>query len=531
MSKQSENVLGKVLEEKARIHKDRPFLFFENQTVTLEQLDLVSNQYARGFMNMGIQKGDKIAILMENHPDFLYTWFGAAKAGALEVPINIFYKGNSLNHVLSNSDSKLLVIDSTLMERLQTVPFNQTRLGGIICRGKMDKAVSGAIPLPVTPIDELCKGSSDPVEVHVRPSDPASIMYTSGTTGLSKGVVTPHQCGIHNARLMAKLRQATPQDRFYTFFPLFHANAQTLTILTALVADAQVVLSQRFSATDFWDEIRKYGATQFNYLGAVMPILAMQEPKANDADNPVRIAIGAACPPAIMTQMEKRFGITCLEGFGMSETGMVMHWTMEDRKIGSCGKALHDLFEVMLVDDDDQEVGRGQVGEIVVRPKRPYIMMSEYYGMPEKTLESFRNLWFHTGDYARQDEEGYFYFVDRKKDALRRRGENISSFEVEAVINSHPKVMESAVFAVPSELSEDEIMAAVVLAPKETLAPEDLIRYCNERMAYFAVPRYLEYVPALPKTPTNRVEKYRLREKGVTENTWDREKAGIKLTR
>jgi crotonobetaine/carnitine-CoA ligase len=159
------------------------------------------------------------------------------------------------------------------------------------------------------------------------------------------------------------------------------------------------------------------------------------------------------------------------------------------------------------------------------------MMMSEYYGMPEKTLESFRNLWFHTGDYARQDEEGYFYFVDRKKDALRRRGENISSFEVEAVINSHPKVMESAVFAVPSELSEDEIMAAVVLAPKETLAPEDLIRYCNERMAYFAVPRYLEYVPALPKTPTNRVEKYRLREKGVTDNTWDREKAGIKLTR
>jgi crotonobetaine/carnitine-CoA ligase len=330
---------------------------------------------------------------------------------------------------------------------------------------------------------------------------------------------------------MAKIRQANPDDRLYTFFPLFHANAQILTILTALVTDAQVVLSHHFSATDFWDEIRKYGATQFNYLGAVMPILAKQAPKANDGDNPVRIAIGAACPPEVMKQMEERFGFICLEGFGMSETGMVMHWTAEDRKVGSCGKVLQDLFEVVLVDDDDREVAIGQVGEIAVRPRKPYIMMSEYYGMPEKTLESFRNLWFHTGDYARQDEEGYFYFVDRKKDALRRRGENISSFEVETVINSHPKVMESAVFAVPSELSEDEIMAAIVLAPGETLAPEDLIRYCNKRMAYFAVPRYVEYVPALPKTPTNRVEKYRLRATGVTENTWDREKAGIKLRR
>ena len=531
MSKLSENVVGKVIEEKARTHKDRPFLFFKDQIVTFEQLDLISNQFARGYMNMGIQKGDKIAILMENHPDFLYNWFGMAKAGALEVPINIFYKGNSLNHVISNSDSKLLVVDSTLMDRLQAVPFGQTKLEGIICRGKIDDGIAKSIPLPITSMDEFFKCSSDPVQVAISPSDPAAIMYTSGTTGLSKGVVTPHNCSIHNARLIAKIRQATPEDRFYTFFPLFHANAQSLTVMTALVADAQVVLSDHFSATDFWDEIRKYGATQFNYLGAVMPILAKQEPKANDADNPIRIAIGAACPPEVMRQMEKRFGITCLEGFGMSETGMVMHWTMEDRKIGSCGKVLHDLFEAMLVDDDDLEVGVGTVGEIVVRPKKPHIMMTEYYGLPGKTLEAFRNLWFHTGDYARKDEEGYFYFVDRKKDALRRRGENISSFEVETVINSHPKVMESAVFAIPSELGEDEIKADIVLASSETLDPEDLILYCNERMAYFAVPRYLEFVPVLPKTPTNRVEKYRLREAGVTENTWDREKAGIKLLR
>jgi len=215
----------------------------------------------------------------------------------------------------------------------------------------------------------------------------------------------------------------------------------------------------------------------------------------------------------------------------MSETGIVIHDDINARKTGSCGRVLHGFFEVQLVGDNDIEVGVGEVGEIVVRPKKPYIMMSEYYKMPDKTLESFRNLWFHTGDYAKKDEEEYFYFVDRKKDAIRRRGENISSFEVEKVINTHPKVLESAVFAVPSELGEDEVKANVVLQPDEVLPPEELISYCNERMAYFAIPRYLEFFSELPKTPTNRIEKYRLRESGITENTWDREKAGVKIRR
>ena len=304
-----------------------------------------------------------------------------------------------------------------------------------------------------------------------------------------------------------------------------------LSVMNAVVADCQIVLSDRFSASTFWDEIRQYGATQFNYLGAVMTILSKQPPRENDADNPVRICIGAACPPDVMKEMEERFGLICLEGYGLTEAGIFTHWTVDDRRPGSCGKIVEEFYEAKLVDDEDNEVTVGQTGEIIVRPKAPFIMMSEYYKMPEKTLESYRNLWFHTGDWARKDEEGYFYFVDRKKDALRRRGENISSFEVEKVINSNPKVLESAVFAVPSELGEDEVKANVVLKPGETLPPEELIKYCSDRMAYFAVPRYLEFVADLPKTPTARVEKYRLREAGITENTWDREKAGIKVNR
>ncbi len=227
-----------------------------------------------------------------------------------------------------------------------------------------------------------------------------------------------------------------------------------------------------------------------------------------------------------MKQVEERFGLVCLEGFGMTEIGIVIHDEVNARRTGSCGRVLGEYYEVQLVDDDDVEVAVGDVGEIVVRPHSPYTVMTEYYRMPDKTLEAYRNLWFHTGDYAKKDEDGYFYFVDRKKDAIRRRGENISSFEVEKVINTHPQVLECAVFAVPSELGEDEVKASVVLKENQTLPFERLIEFCSERMAHFAVPRYVEFVTELPKTPTNRIEKYRLRELGITEGTWDREKAG-----
>jgi crotonobetaine/carnitine-CoA ligase len=531
MSGIEENVLGKLIKEKGRIHGDRTFLFFKDEKITYEELDHISNQFAHGFKDLGIQKDDKVAIMMKNHPNFLHVWFGSSKLGAVEVPINTAYKGNLLKHIINNSESKLLIIDSDFLERLLPIREDLTELKQIICHGEIDKGVRDSLPTPISAVEDFFHYSADPLEIDVKPSDPAGIIYTSGTTGLSKGAVGSHNFFLHTARLVSRLRDAGPQDILYTFLPLFHMNAQLMTTVAALVADAQAVLSERFSASNFWDDIRKYGATQFNYLGAVMTILSKQEPREDDAANPVRIAFGAACPPDVMERLERRFGFICLEGFGMSEIGLVIHDAIDDRKTGACGKVLDDLFEVILVDDDDMEVPVGDIGEIVVRPKKPYIMMSGYYNMPDKTLEAYRNLWFHTGDYAKKDEEGYFYFVDRKKDAIRRRGENISSFEVEKVINEHPKVLESAVFAVPSELGEDDVKANIVLKPGESLPPEDLIKHCNERMAYFAIPRYLEFVSELPKTPTNRVEKYRLREAGITENTWDREKAGVKIKR
>jgi carnitine-CoA ligase len=300
--------------------------------------------------------------------------------------------------------------------------------------------------------------------------------------------------------------------------------------MTAMIAEAEMVLSDKFSASRFWDDIRKYKATQFNYLGAVIPILNKQAEKPDDHDNPVRIAFGAGCPQNVMDQFEKRFGVTCMEGFGMSEIGLAIHVTVGDRRPGSCGKVL-DIYEIKLVDDFDNEVPIGEPGEILFRPKEPFTMMLGYYNMPEKTLESYQNLWFHTGDLAKKDADGYYYFVDRKKDSLRRRGENISSFEVERAINTHPKVLESAAVAVSSELAEDEVKICVVLKPGETLTHEELIKHAADRMPYFAVPRYVEFLESLPKTPTERVQKFQLRQAGITANTWDREKAGIEIKR
>lgn len=531
MSGNEINVVGKLIQEKARIHKDRPFLYFKDEVFTYEQLDKGSNQFAHAFRARGLKKDDKISIMMMNHPYYLHTWFGSAKLGIVEVPINTAYKGDLLRHLINNSDSKLLVIDSAFLERLVLIRDQLTKLQGIVCRGEIDQEIAKEIPVSIASIEEFFDYPMDPVEEDVKPSDPAAIIYTSGTTGLSKGVVCPHNYYVHTGRLVARLRDANSKDLFYTFLPLFHINAQLMTVLTAQVSDARMALAERFSASTFWDDIHKYGATQFNYLGAVMTILSKQPPREDDASCGIRYAFGAACPPDVMQHLENRFGFECLEGFGMSEIGLAVHDAIGNRRTGSCGKVLDDLFEVKLFNDDDEEVAVGEIGEIVVRPKKPNIMMTGYYNMPEKTLEAFRNLWFHTGDYAKKDKDEFFYFVDRKKDAMRRRGENISSFEVEKVINTHPKVLESAVFAVPSELGEDEVMAAVVLRPGEKLNPEELVSFCNERMAYFAVPRFLDFIPELPKTPTNRIEKYRLRQQGITAGTWDREKAGIKIKR
>jgi crotonobetaine/carnitine-CoA ligase len=523
-------VLGELIEDRAKRNGDKTFLRFKDQNFSYDEINRFSNRCAHAFQNQGVMKGDKVSIMLPNCPEFLYVWFGLAKCGAVEVPVNTSYKGEFLRHIVDQSDSKIFVIAEEFLDRLKLIEKSLNKLEKVVVLGDLEKQKTSEFKIPMMGWNEFFKSSGAPVDVVVYPWDPISIVYTSGTTGLSKGALGSHNFWIVCAEKILEYRDGKKEDIFLTFLPLYHFNAQVLTTLIVLIVEAQMVLLDRFSASRFWDEIRHYGATQFNYLGAVMPILAKQPERGDDLDNPARIALGAGCPPAVMEEVEKRFGIKCLEGFGMTEIGIPIHVKVNDRRRGSCGRPM-DIYEVKLFNDRDEEVPLGEVGEIAFRPRVPFVMMSEYYRMPEKTLEAFRNLWFHTGDLARKDEDGYFYFVDRKKDALRRRGENISSFEVERAINTHPKVLESAAVAVQSELAEDEVKICVVLKPGETLLPEDLIRYANDRMPHFAVPRYVEFMESLPKTPTERVQKYLLKQAGVTPNTWDREKAGVEVHR
>ncbi len=523
-------VLGELIEDRAERLGDKIFLRFKDQNISYQEINRYANRCANGFKNLGIKKGDKISIMLPNCPEFIYIWFGLAKCGAVEVPVNVSYKGEFLRHIVDQSDSRIFVIAHEFLDRLKLIGGDLNKLEKVVVLGDGLKEETSGFKFPMVNFKDLFSNSEDPVDEKVLPSDPISIIYTSGTTGPSKGALCPHKFYIVCAEKMLEYREGGKDDIFYTFLPLYHFNAQVLTTVTTLIAEAEMVLADRFSASRFWDEVRHYGATQFNYLGAVIPILAKQPPKADDLDNPIRIALGAGCPPAVMEEVERRFGIKCLEGYGMTEIGIPIHVRVNDRRPGSCGKPM-DIYEIKLFDDQDNEVPVGEVGEFVFRPREPFTMMLEYYNMPEKTLEAFRNLWFHTGDLGRKDADGYFYFIDRKKDALRRRGENISSFEVERAVNSHPSVLESAAVAVPSEVGEDEVKICVVLKSGATLTPEELIRHCNERMPYFAVPRYVEFMESLPKTPTERVEKYKLKQAGVTPNTWDREKAGIKVTR
>jgi carnitine-CoA ligase len=530
MEELTPRVLGDLIDDRVKRNGDKIFLRFKDQKFTYDEIRRYSNRCANAFRNLGITKEDKVSIMLPNCPEYLHLWFGLARIGAVEVPVNTSYKGEFLRHIVDQSDSRILVISYEFLDRLKLIEDALKKLEKVIVLGDLQKKDAAEYKIPIIRFEDFFDNSEDPVDIKVLPSDPLSIIYTSGTTGLSKGALEPHNFWIVCAEKMLEYRDGGKDDIFYTFMPLYHFNAQVLTTLTTLVAEAQMVLADRFSASRFWDEVRHYRATQFNYLGAVIPILAKQPPKPDDLENPIRIALGAGCPPAVMEEVEKRFGMKCLEGFGMTEIGIPIHVRVNDRRQGSCGKPM-DIYEIKLFDDRDKEVPVGEIGEIVFRPREPFVMMLEYYNMPEKTLEAFRNLWFHTGDLAKKDKDGYFYFVDRKKDALRRRGENISSFEVERAVNSHPSVLESAAVAVPSELGEDEVKICVVLKPGATLVPEELIAYCDKRMPYFAVPRFVEFLEGLPKTPTERVEKYKLKQAGITANTWDREKAGYKLKR
>ena len=465
----------------------------------------------------GVARGDRVAVMCGNRVEFLESFLGAGWLGASTVPVNTASMGPQIEYFLANSEAKLLVIEAAFVERLATADLGRTALREIWVVGDAD-AVGWSAPAGVrlVPYPE----AEDALEAApVQPGDPLAILYTSGTTGPAKGVICPHAqyfwWGVNSAEVLG----VGADDVLCSTLPLFHINALN-TFAQAALTGAEVVFEQRFSASGFWPAMRASRATVVYLLGAMVPILLAQPEGAGERDHRVRIGLGPGVPSAAGAAFRARTGVSLLEGYGSTETNFAIA-TAPDSPRGGVMGWLRPGFQARVADEDDVALPPGEAGELLLRADEPYAFASGYFNMPEKTVEAWRNLWFHTGDRVVRDADGAFRFVDRIKDAIRRRGENISSFEVEQVLLSHPGVAACAVYPVRSELAEDEVMAALVAREGVPVDPADLARFCEGRLPYFAVPRYIDVLADLPRTENGKVQKFKLRERGVGPLTWD----------
>jgi crotonobetaine/carnitine-CoA ligase len=531
--------LPAVLAHQAQVRPDAPFLSWTDAGAPLSfrQMDQLTNRLANGLARLGVGQGDRVVLFLPNCPQFVPLWFAVAKLGAVETPIADTGKGSFLAHQFQVASPKVIITTPALTRRLAEVG-DQLQGAAVVLVDIEGESDAPALPPGLTQIRyaTLLDSAATAPAAAVRPSDPAAVIFTSGTTGPSKGVIMSHSQFYFFAEEDVQLTGLTPDDVYMTGFPLIHGNAQFLTVYPCLIAGAHCVLYPRFSASDWAGRVSRSRATVTNTLGATMSFICAQPPSPVDADNRLRCVYAAPLSPDLAPAFSNRFGVDVfVNGFGQTEISLpFMTPPGSAPPPNAAGVQVEQWFDVMLADSEtDEPVAEGAVGELLIRPKAPGIICSGYLGMPDKTVEAWRNLWFHTGDAMRRDTDGWFYFVDRVKDALRRRGENISSFEVESTVRAHPAVAECAVVAAPADEAggEDEVMAYVVLAAGAELDFCDLIAWCDARMPYFMVPRYVEAIAALPQTPSEKIQKKALRDRGVTAQTWDRIKAGCKLSR
>lgn len=510
--------LWRCVEEQADRFSDRPLLRCRDRVETYAAVRERALRAAQAFATVGVRRGDQVCLMLGNSPEYVHAWLGLARIGAVKVPLNVHLRGDGLAYIIRHSEARVIFIESELMPRLREIRPQIPLVTTLVVRGEpTDDALSWS---------ELVQGGSALPESHARPEEVAAILYTSGTTGPPKGAALSHHAYLNSAGFFAEeMVGARSEDTLYTCLPLFHINAQAHTVLPAMLQGATAALGEHFSASAFWDEIRAHRATIFNLLAAMIPILYKRPADAGDRTHGARLTACAATPKELWQPFEERFGVRIVEGYGLTETaGFCVANPRGAGRVGSIGKPM-GFVEARVVDEHDRDVPVGIQGEIAIRGRAPHVLMEGYYRMPDETSVVMRGGWFHSGDRGHRDADGYLYFVDRMKQSIRRRGENISSWEVERIVNAHPSVLESAAVGVPSELGEEEVKVCVVPRPGQVIEPLDLVRWCETRMAYFMVPRYVELLDVLPKTATERVEKYKLKERGVGQ-AWDREAAG-----
>ncbi|OAN83441.1 ATP-dependent acyl-CoA ligase [Erythrobacter sp. EhN03] len=520
-----ECVLRYLLDRWANERPDQPHVVFaDGAEWTFAELRDKVRTKAAGLRAMGIEQGEHVAVWLPNGPDALIAFYAINYIGAVFVPFNTAYRGQLLQHVIANSGARVLLVHPDLVPRLHEIDLGRVERLVVTTGIEVPEA-----PRPIQRFDELAGAADETLELArpIEPWDIQSIIYTSGTTGPSKGVLSSYLHMFSNAG-PESWPMVDENDRYMCVAPIFHIGGMGPPFVM-LARGASVAMIDNFSTEDFWAVAKATQSTVVFLLGVMATFLLKAEPRPDDRDHTVKKAFMVPLTGDAPAFTE-RFGVDIYTIFNMTEISSPIVSEANPTKIGTCGR-VRDGVNVRLVDRNDCEVPIGEIGEMLVRTDRPWAMNSGYNANPEATAEAWRNGWFHTGDAFRRDEDGYFYFVDRVKDAIRRRGENISSFEVEADVCSHPAVREAAAVAVPSEFSEDEVMVIVAPVPGQKLEARQLAEFLIDTMPYFMVPRYIRILDELPKTPSAKVMKADLRNEGVTPDTWDREAAGLRVRR
>jgi crotonobetaine/carnitine-CoA ligase len=515
----ADRTVATLLRHRASSHEESRFLTIGNEQWTFADAARRGAGRAATLADAGVARGDRVVALLENGPLLAELFFACCLSGSVLVPVNTASRGPQLEHVLADSRPTLFVTHASFADAIANVFAHDATKPLVWLDG--NGSLPGALPVP--PL-----GTTVLEPAAVSPEDALAILYTSGTTGPPKGVVCPHAQFWWWGRNTGAALGIVSTDALYTCLPMFHTNALN-TLVQALAFGVPIVVGERFSASKFWNVLCETEATVTYILGTMASILVAREPSPVDRAHRLRVALAPGTASPLWQVLDERFGIRIVEGHGMTETNLAIGPCEGEQRPGWMGRVMPG-FEARVVDDHDADVPPDTPGELLLRSDEPLAFATGYWELPDATADAWRDGWFHTGDRVVRDEEGWFRFLDRIKDAIRRRGENVSAWEVEQALSGHPQVAAAAAIPVPSPLGEDDVMACVV--PRgEAPAPEDLIRWLEQRLPYFAVPRYLEFLDELPLTENGKIRKYVLRERGVTTCTWDREAAGVTVRR
>jgi crotonobetaine/carnitine-CoA ligase len=520
-----------LLAEHALLRGNSVALVVADCPVTYRELDERTNGVARQLLDFGIGPGDTVGSFCENRLEAVELWLGAAKIGAVYVPVNAHNRLEYLRQPLADAGVQLLLVDADLLPCLEEVLSALPALRHIVVAG--GRAPQSRRGTTFHSARTVCEtpGSALAETPEPRPGDPCAVIFTAGTTGVSKGVIASHRYLLTSGALSFEIKGGRPEDVNYTPLPLFHGNAMMQSVLGPLVHGACGVIDRRFTASRFWERAQAHHASFVNVLGSMITMLWNQPAKKSDEEHSVRVLMGAPMPQDIHVAFERRFGLRYVGSYGLAEAWPMLISTVDNPPPPGLAGRAHDLIEVALLDDEDRTVPVGSVGEFACRPRHPSVMFDGYYCNPDATVAATRNLWFHTGDFGVRNEEGWFGFVDRKKDVIRRRGENISTWELEQAASTFTHVVELVAFAVPSEVGEDDVMVHVIPRSEADFSIPDFMDHCVAVMPYFAVPRYVEVVEEIPRSAMGKPLKSILRERGVTESTWDRDQAGYLVER